>query len=123
MDVDDVSARLELAREAHVKAVDSLVPALISGAHAEVAEALPGATSLEVLGETNEDGLDILRIHRVRNSAGELLYDIDSGHPDCVVEDRMDLVGSEYLDQLLDITYGQYFGTHILELRSKRDER
>ena len=112
--VDDVGDRFERAREAHAKAVEALVPALIASAVAEVAEVLPGATSLEVLGETNEDGLDILRIQRVRNSAGELLYDIDSGHPDRAVEDRVDDVGSEYLDQLRDITYGQYFGEHVL---------
>lgn len=49
---------------------------------------LPGTTSLEVLGETNEDRLDILRIQRVRNAAGDLLYNIDVGHPDRDVEDR-----------------------------------
>ena len=106
-----------------MKAVDSLVAALMSSAHSELAEVLPGAVSLEVLGETNEDGLDILRIQRVRDSAGELLYDIEAGHPDRAVEDRIDHVGSEYLDQLLDITYGEYVGTHVLESPSKRDER
>lgn len=115
-DVGDVGAGFERARGAHADAVAALVPALIASALAEVAEVLPGATSLEVLGETNEDGLDILRIQRVRNAAGDLLYSINAGHPDRAVEDRIDHVGSEYLDQLLDITYGQYFGEHVLEL-------
>ena len=75
---------------------------------------VPGAVALEVLGETNEDGLDILRIQRVLNAQGDVLYDIETGHPDRAVEDRIDHVGSEYLDQLLEITYGQYFGEHVL---------
>ena len=92
------------------------MPTLIAGALAEVADVLPGAVSLEVLGETNEDGLEILRIQRVRNAQGEVLYDIETGHPDGAIEDRIDHVGSEYLDQLLDITYGTYFGTNVLEV-------
>jgi hypothetical protein len=113
-DAGDVGARFERARGAHGNAVAALVPALIARAVAKVAEVLPGTTSLEVLGETNEDGLDILRIQRVRNAAGDVLYNVDVGHPDRAVEDRIDHVGSEYLDQLLDITYGQYFGRHVL---------
>ncbi len=115
-DVSDVGARFERARRALANAVAAFVPALIASALAEVAEVLPGATSLEVLGETNEDGLDILRIQRVRNAAGNALYGIDTGHPDPAVEDRVDHVGSEYLDRLLDITYGTYFGNHVLEV-------
>jgi hypothetical protein len=115
-DVGDVGARFERTRGAHTAAVDAFVPALIATALAEVAEVLPGTTSLEALGETNEDGLDILRIQRVRTAAGDLLYDVDRGHPDRAVEDRIDHVGSEYLDQLLDITYGHYFGEHVLEV-------
>ena len=121
-DAGEVGARFERAREAHATAVEALVPALIASALAEVADVLPGTSSLEVLGETNEDGLDILRIERVRNAAGDLLYDIDAGHPDRAVEDRIDHVGSEYLDQLLDITYGSYFGTHVLEVPGGLDE-
>jgi len=122
-DVADVGARFERARGAHADAVAALVPALIASALAEVVEVLPGASSLEVLGETNEDGLDTLRIQRVRNAAGDLLYNIDTGHPDRGVEDRIDHVGSEYLDQLLDITYGSYFGIHVLEAPVGLDER
>lgn len=105
------------ARRVHADAVVALASALIAGSLAEVADVLPGAVSLEVLGETNEDGLDILRIQRVRNAQGDVLYDIAAGHPDRFVEDRIDHVGAEYLDQLLDITYGQYFRTHVLEVR------
>lgn len=115
-DVGDVGARFERARGAHANAVAALGPALIARALAEVAEVLPGTTSLEVLGETNEDGIDILRIQRVRNAAGDVLYDVDGGHSDRAVEDRIDHVGSEYLDYLLDMTYGSYFGEHVLEV-------
>lgn len=44
------------------------------------------------------------------------LYDIDVGHPDRAVEDRIDHVGFEYLDQLIDMTSGRYFGEHVLEV-------
>lgn len=107
-------SRVDELRGTHSKSDERLVPALIAGALAEVAEALPGAVSLNVLGETNEDGLDILRIQRARNAQGEVLYDIETGHPDRAVEDRIDHVGSQYLDQLLDITYGEFFGEHVL---------
>lgn len=111
---DDVRTSVERARASHAAAVERLVPDLIAGALAEVADVLPGAVSLEVLGESNEDGLDILRIQRVRNAHGDVLYDIETGHADRAVEDRIDHVGSEYLDQLLDMTYGQFFGEHVL---------
>lgn len=114
--IDDVGAGFEPAREAHTRAVEAFVSALIASALTQVAEVLPGTTSLEVRGETNEDGLDTLRVQRVRNAAGDRIYDNDTGHPDRAVEDRIDHVGSEYLDQLLDITYGQYFGEHVLEV-------
>lgn len=102
-------------RATHATSVERLVAALTDGALAEVAEVLPGAVALEVLGETNEDGLDILRIQRVLNAQGDVVYDIETGHPDRAVEDRIDHVASEYLDQLLGITFGQYFGEHVLE--------
>jgi hypothetical protein len=54
--------------------------------------------------------------------AGDMLYDVDAGHTDRAVEDRIDHVGSEYLDQLLDITYGSYVGTHVLEVPGGLDE-
>lgn len=110
----DVRTSVERDRASHEAAVERLVPDLIAGALAEVADVLPGAVTLEVLGETNEDGLNILRIQRVQNAQGDVLYDIETGHPDRAVEDRIDHVGSEYLDQLLDITYGEFFGEHVL---------
>lgn len=107
-------AGFERARDAQANAVEALVPALIARALAEVAEMLPGTTSIEVLRETNEDGPDTLRVQRMRNAAGDVLYDIDTDHPDLAVEDRIDHVGYKDLDQLLGITYGTYFGAHVL---------
>ena len=75
---------------------------------------LPGAASLEVLGETNEDGTDILRIQRVRDTTGDVLYDIEASHAERSIEARIDHVEAEYLDRLLDTTNGQYFGEHVL---------
>ena len=108
-------ARLQRARAVHTMTVDALIPLLIASALAEVAEVLPGAASLVALGEINEDGLSTLRIQRVISADDEILYDVEAGHPDAVVEDAVDRAGTEYLDQLLDITYGQYFGTNVLE--------
>lgn len=111
----DHRARLQRARAVHAMTVDALIPLLIASAKAEVAAVLPGAASLVVLGETNEDGLSTLRIQRVISANDKILYDVGAGHPDAVVEDAVDRAGADYLDQLVDITYGQYFGSHVLE--------
>ena len=41
---------------------------------------------------------------------GNVLFDIDTGHPDRAVEDAVDLVDIEYLDVLIDITGDQFMG-------------
>lgn len=41
--------------------------------------------------------------------------DVEEGDPDSGVEDAIDRAGAEYLDQLLDISYGEFFGTNVLE--------
>ena len=51
-----------------------------------------------------------LRIQRVLDADGEVLYDIESGHDDPDVENRIDEVGFEYLDLLLDLTGNDYLG-------------
>jgi hypothetical protein len=40
-----------------------------------------------------------------------VLYDIETGHDDPAVETRIDEVGFEYLDLLLDLTADDYLGT------------
>jgi hypothetical protein len=87
-----------------------LVPLLREISMAELATVLPGATELVTRGEVNEDGLAVLRIEKVLDIHGEVLFDINIGHESRAVEDQVDAVGSEYLDQLVDLTGDEYFG-------------
>lgn len=96
------------AQQRHADAVAGLVPLLIEMALTTVAEVLPGATVLETEGEMNEDWLFTLRIQRVLGTDGAMLYDIGVGHHDPEVETRIDEVGFEYLDLLLDLTGDDY---------------
>ena len=98
------------AQQRHSAAVAELVPLLIEVALATVIEVLPGATVLETEGEMNEDWLFTLRIQRVLDADGGVLYDIGIGHDDSEVENRIDEVGCEYLDLLLDLTGDAYLG-------------
>ena len=100
----------DAAQERHSAAVAGLVPLLIEMALASVADVLPGATVLETEGEMNEDWLFTLRIQRVLDADGGVLYDIGVGHDDPDVENRIDEVGFEYLDLLLDLTGDAYLG-------------
>lgn len=106
----ELIAAFDAASERHSMAVADLVPLLVEMAVATVAEALPGAAVLETEGEMNEDWLFTLRIQRVRDADGGVLYDIDTGHDDPDVEARLDEVGFEYLDLLLDLTGDAYLG-------------
>jgi hypothetical protein len=58
----------------------------------------------------NEDWAFTLRIQRVRDREGRVLYGAGEGHEDPVVEDTVDQVGVDYLDLLLDLTGDQYLG-------------
>lgn len=100
----------DAAQERHSEAVADLVPLLIEMALSTVAEVLPGAQVLETEGEMNEDWLFTLRIQRVLDADSGVLYDIDAGHDDPEVENRIDEVGFEYLDLLLDLTGDDYLG-------------
>ena len=98
------------AQQRPADAVAGLVPLLIEMALTTVAEVLPGATVLETEGEMNEDWLFTLRLQRVLGTDGAVLYDIGVGHHDPEVETRIDKVGFEYLDLLLDLTGDDYLG-------------
>ena len=100
----------DAAQARHSAAVADLVPLLIEVALASVADVLPGATVLETEGEMNEDWLFTLRIQRVLDADGVALYDIAVGHDDPEVENRIDEVGFEYLDLMLDLTGDAYHG-------------
>jgi hypothetical protein len=80
-----------------------------------VRDALPTAERLEVLGEMNEDWAWTLRIQRVIDADGAVLFDIKAGAADRDVEDLIDEVGVDYLDLLLEITGEDYFGRHEID--------
>jgi hypothetical protein len=69
---------------------------------ATLSEVLPGAASIDAVGEYNEDWIPTLRNQRVLAGDGKLLFDVDTGHPDRAVEDTVDLVDIEYLDVLIE---------------------
>jgi hypothetical protein len=95
-------------------AVDRLVSSLRAIALATVRDALPSAERLEVLGEMNEDWAWTLRIQRVLDSGGNVLFDMGAGaNPE--VEDLIHEVGIDYLDLLLEITGEDYFGTNVIQ--------
>jgi hypothetical protein len=98
------------ARNEHARAVDALVPLLVQMAMESIAEVLPAAHELEVLGRINEDWIAILRIQRVLDENGRVLFDVALGHDERAVEDMIDEVGSGYLDPLLDLTGDDFMG-------------
>lgn len=55
----------ERARERHAAAVGAFVPLLVTMAFSLIAEALPGAETLDAHGEMNEDWAFTLRVLRV----------------------------------------------------------
>lgn len=68
---------------------------------------LPTATTAGVEGWTNEGWLRVLRVRRVLDADGVVLFD-DGQREDRVVEDLVDEVGTEYLDFLFDLTGDTY---------------
>lgn len=110
-----LSTEYDRARNEHRGAVEVLVPLLVRMALASIAEVLPGAHELEVEGRINEDWIPILRIQRVLDDDGRVLFDVGFGHDDRVVEDMIDEVGSEYLDLLLALTGDDYMGAKTID--------
>lgn len=84
-------------------------------AMASVADVLPGTARLEVYGETNEDGAPVLRIQRVLDVDGAVLFDVVSGHEDAAVESAIDTVNVEYLDRLVDLTGDDHLGPGVID--------
>lgn len=104
----------DAAKERYTAAVVELAPLLIEMALATVAEVLPGAEVLETEGEMNEDWHFTLRVQRVLDPNGSVLYDSTLGHDDRHVEETIDTVGFEYLDLLLDLTGDDYLGHKVV---------
>lgn len=116
-------ALLEAFREAHARhaaAVAEFVPLLIDVALATIADVLPGTEVLETNGEMNEDWAFTLRIQRVLDRDGTVLYDVTVGDDDGRVEDVIGTVEHKYLDTLLDLTGEDYFGTQQITRRAAR---
>ena len=105
-----LTAAFDAAQQRHTEAVAELAPLLVEMALATVAEVLPDADTLETEGEMNEDLAFTLRIQRVLDADGGVLYDVSSVHDDSGVETTIDEVGVDYLDLLLDITGDDYLG-------------
>ncbi len=100
----------ERASRRHAAASHELTDVLVGMALATLADAVPGATSIEAIGEYNEDWLPTLRIQRVLAGGGVVLFDIEVGHSDRTVEDAVDVVNTEYLDALVDLTGDEHMG-------------
>jgi hypothetical protein len=109
---NDLAASYEAALVRYRDAVRALVPLLRRMAISALAPVLPGAAQLVTFGEVNEDSLSILRIRRILDGDGGVLCDVDRLDATREVEDRVDLVGYEYLDRLLDLTGDEYYGEH-----------
>jgi hypothetical protein len=110
MPSQELTTAFDAASQRHVAAVADLVPLLVEMALASVAEVLPGTETLETTGEMNEDWAFTLRIRRVLDAGGGVLYDVEAGHDDAEVETMIDEMGVDYLDLLLDLTGEEYLG-------------
>ena len=84
-------------------------------AAATLQSVLPAASSVVVVGAMNEDGAFALRIRRVLDADGGVLFDVTVG-AEREIEDVIDEVNVEYLDVLLDVTGDRYIGEHELPL-------
>jgi hypothetical protein len=102
------------ARAVYERSVSELVPLVTEMAVERVADVLPGGHELAVHGEMNEDWLRTLRIQRVLDSSGQVLYDAEVGHDDESVEEVIDDVNVEYLDLLLDLTGDEFMGSQTI---------
>lgn len=81
-----------------------------------LAGVLPGASVLKVHGAFNEDWLRTLRVRHVLAADGTVLFDVEQGHNDPLVEAAIDDVNTEFLDVLLDLTGDAYMGPTAIEL-------
>jgi hypothetical protein len=61
----------------------------------------------------NEDWLRVLRVRRILDADGAVLFDVAHG-ADRAVEEAVDEIGTEYLDLLLDLTGDEYMGRRVL---------
>ncbi|MEO9164468.1 MAG: hypothetical protein ABI470_02150 [Aquihabitans sp.] len=112
----DLVAAFDDAHGRYIESVDQLVPLLIRMAVGRVQDALPTTHVLEAEGELTEDWSRTLRIRRVLDRSGAVLFDVTVGHDGQQVEDAIDDANSEYLDFLMDLTGDIYMGQVIIEI-------
>ncbi len=89
---------------------EELAEVLRRVALARIRDVLPTADVIEVYGDFNEDLVSRLRIRRVVDGVGGVLFDVREGHDDRRVEEMVDEVDIEYLGRLAAVTYGAYSG-------------
>jgi hypothetical protein len=111
---EDLVSRYEAALRAHRRTVEEVVPLVTEMALQSIADVLPGAHELQVHGEINEDWIPVLRIRRILDADGRVLYDVEEG-AERDVEDMIDEVNVEYLDRLLDLTGDDFMGSQIID--------
>lgn len=110
MPTPEMVSEYRAARERHDTAAVDLQDQLVRMALLTLADVLPGTASIDAVGSYDEDLIPTLRIQRVRSVEGEVLFDVDRGHPTRAVEDAVDRVDIEYLDVLIDLTGDRYIG-------------
>lgn len=103
------------ARDRYEVSKRELIPRLVHVAFETVADVVPSTHQLDVLGELNEDWVSTLRIQRVLDAGGSVLFDTRQGHDDRAVEDAIDEVDIEYLDVLIELTGDDYMGRHTID--------
>lgn len=114
MPADELIERHRAAVAGFTSAVGRLRPVLEAIAVAAVRDVVPTAARLEVLGEMNEDWAWTLRIQRVLDVDGAVLFDGAVGGA-AELEDHLHEVGFDYLDLLLQISGEEYLGRHEIE--------
>ena len=110
MPTPEMVSEYRAARERYDTAAVDLQDQLVRMALLTLADVLPGTASIDAVGSCDEDLIPTLRIQLVRSVEGEVLFDVDRGHPTRAVEDAVDRVDIEYLDVLIDLTGDRYMG-------------
>jgi hypothetical protein len=100
---------------AHEVALRTFVPLIVRMAMATVSDALPRTEAIDLVGEINGDWIPTLRIRRVVDANGNVLFDGDEGHEARGVEDAIDEANIEYLDPLIELTGDTFMGATTID--------
>lgn len=111
----ELEADYESAKRNYTQAASRLAEVLEQIAVASVLDQHPTAKRIDVQGEYDEEGGLRLRLQRILDSDvdGSALWDIDEGGDEWV-----DVIDSEYLDWLADITGEDWVGEHQLDMEA-----